>query len=368
MGFWFKYVIFYLFIFIYNTNITVAQNDNGLELVDGISKRTAINTDKVEKAIYAYKRYESLIKNVRNGNTEDVKKQRQQINALRQSMQVELGTILNSEELSKFQKALSIEMRLAKSVLNEDERKAMFKEVNDYLSKNSYPFVKEERLALDKRLNEKMKLKIENFKKGFATSQKQLKAKQNECRQTGIREKRKCNQALKKMKIDLKALNEDFKIFLQSSTTYQNSHKKIREEQIEWNKSVSTILKKYYIDLDTAEYPVKSKSFLKYTNLFGYAFLNTDRLELFDEDFSTYGKIYSLLGRTSTVLCEIEKAGNATLQIISSNGEIKEVINEGVLEPGLYETILAENLAPGLYFVRLMIFGTQADVAKLIIN
>lgn len=348
----------------------LAQNNNTADLSAAIAKRTSINVDKIKNAVTVFQRYDSLIKNVRAKNTDDKKKQRQQMNALKQSMQVELATILNKEELSKFQQSLSIEIKLANSILSEEERKTMYKAINDYLNKNSFPFVKDERLGLDKLLVDSVKLKIKNYKQNLAASQKELKVKQKECKQAKARERRKCNQTQKKIKENLKQLNQNCKTYLQNNNVFSDSYKKIKAKKHSWEEQVSLILKKYYKDLDTAQYPVKANNFLKYTNLLGYAFINTERLELFDEDFSTYGKINgsNIFEQSPTIFFELEKKGNVTFQIINANTNIEQTVNEGVLERGLHSSNLAKDLPKGLYFVRMLVYGTQANVIKLVIH
>lgn len=348
----------------------LAQNSNTTDLSTAIAKRTSINIDKIENAVTVFQRYNSLIKNIRAQSTDDKKKQRQQMSALKQSMQVELATILDKEELSKFQQALSIEMKLANSILSEEERKTMYKAINDYLNKNSFPFVKDERLRLDKLLVDSIKLKIKNDKEALAIAQKELKVKQKECRQAKARERRKCNQTQKQIREELKQLNQNCKTYLQNNNVFSDSYKKIKAKKHSWEEQVSLILKKYYKDLDTAQYPIKANNFLKHTNLLGYAFINTERLELFYEDFSTYGKINSLnvFKQSPTIFFELEKKGNVTFQVINVNNNIEQTVNEGVLERGLYNSNLAKDLPKGLYFVRMLIYGTQANVIKLVIH
>jgi len=337
--------------------------------VKSISEKTGISITKIEQTTTIFNRYTVLIANLKNKEGTPLKERRKQINTLKQAMKVELETVLSSEELLEFQKTLAIEKQKEASILSDDVRKTMFTEIRTYLKKAYFPLVKEERLALEKQLDLTALHKIESHKNEMTKLQLTFREKQKSCKTLNMREQRKCMKTVRDLKKEVQSNNKACKDWLQSNETFENVFSNIKDKKQTWQTEVYKILSKYYVNMDTAEFPVKPNHFLKHTAPLSFAFLDAEKLAWQDEDFSTYGKIdfaHHENGR-SWVSYQLEKAAHATIQVLSHNITMDQNINEAKLEAGIYKTELSTSLESGLYIVRLILNGKLADAKKIII-
>jgi len=345
------------------------QDEKATSLTNVINKKTGIAIDKVEQATQIFNRYTNLIENLKNKETLPLKERRKQINTLKQALKVELETVLSADELQKFQKELSIEKQKEKALLTDDERKTMSTEVQNFLKEAYFPVIKEERIALEKQLDQNTRQKINSYKSDLQKRQNALKEKQKTCKTLKKFEQRKCLKAVKELKKENQDKTKIYKSGLLENEIFSQAFNTINQQKMEWQTSINKILAKYYEDIDTADYPVKANYFLKQNAALTFAFLDAEKLAWIDEDFSTYGKIdftYIINGQP-WVVYHINDAVNVTIQVVSSQSILEQNINEAMLKADSYKNDLSTNLTSGLYLVRLLLNGTLADVKKLAI-
>lgn len=365
----FWYVLLAVVVLTLNSINLSGQAEKASSLTQAIHKKTGIATNKVEQAIQIFNRYTNLIENLKNKETLALKDRRKQINTLKQALKVELETVLSADELPKFQKELSIEKQKNKALLTDDERKAMYAEVQNLLKETYFPVVKEERLALEKQLDQNTRLKIKSYKSDLMKRQNILKEKQESCNTAKKFEKRKCLKAIKTLKTENQDKTKIYKDWLLSNETFSHAFNNINQQKEAWQTAINKILTKYYVDIDTADFPVKANYFLKQSAALNFAFLDAEKLAWIDEDFSTYGKIdftYYMNGQP-WVVYHINNAVNVTIQVVSSHSILEQNINEARLEANSYKNDLSTSLTSGLYLVRLLLNGTLADVKRLAI-
>jgi len=309
-----------------------------------------------------------LIENIKSKET-PLKEQRKQINTLKQAMNVELETLLTADELPKFQKALTHEKQMAKALLTELQRKAMYIEVQNYLKEAYFPVLKDKRLALEKQLNQVDMQKIATHKSELLQQQKTLKEKQQTCKTLKKMGQRKCLKAVRTLKKEIQSQNNTSKDWLFTNEAFSNTFNAISSQKKIWQTEINKILSSYYVNTDTANFPVKPNYFLKHASPLSFAFLDADKLAFFDEDFSTYGNIdfaYCLNGQPS-VAYQLHQPAIVTVQVVNHKVNIEQNINEANLEAGWYTNHLSADIAPGLYLVRLILNGQLADVKRLAI-
>ncbi len=364
--------IFAVFIFVthlFNSATVLGQQQNNVSINSTISQKTGISLTKVEQSTNIVNRYNALIENLKNNKKYTLKEKRKQINALKQAMKVELETILTANELLDFQKAHAVVKQKENNLLTDEKRKAMYAEVQTYLKEAYFPFVKGERLLLEEQFDKTIQQKIRNYKTDVLKRQTTLKEKQQACKSLKKMEQRRCIKTLKALKKENQTQNKICKDWLLTNQNFSSSLQNINQQKVIWKNSITEILSKYYVNIDTADFPLKPDYFLKHASLLNFAFLDVEKLAWLDEDFSTYGKIdfaYSLNGQPF-VSYQLENTVNVTIHVISHQMVLEQNINESTLEAGFYKNELSSNLMPGLYFIRLILNGTLADVKKLVI-
>jgi len=371
---WLKFRHLYIFLlclilFLTSINLSGQNKNTDQQQVKSISEKTGIDISKVDQATTIFNRYTSLIANLKNKENTPLKERRKQINTLKQALKVELETVLSAEELPEFQKALSKEKQKEAAVLSEDVRKTMYAEVQSYLKEAYFPVVREERLVLEKQFDQTALHKIESYKNEIAKLQLTFREKQKSCKTLKMREQRKCLKTVKDLKKEVQHKNKTCKDWLQSNESFVNIFSSIKQKKPTWQKEIYKILSKFYVDMDTVEFPVKPNHFLKHTAPLNFAFLDAEKLAWQDEDFSTYGKIdwaHSINGIT-WVSYQLEKTAFTTLQVLSHKITLEQNINEAKLDAGFYKNELSTSLEPGLYIVRLLLNGSLADAKKILI-
>jgi len=345
------------------------QNEKAASFITTIHDKTDIPLTKVEQATKIFKRYTNLIESLKNKENTPIKERRKQINTLKQALKVELETVLSADELQKFQKAIATEKQKETALLTDEERKAMYAEVQNFLKEAYFPVIKDERLALEKQLNQDTQQKIKTYKNDMLKRQNTLKEKQKTCKAAKKFEQRKCLKAVKALKKENQDQTKIYKEWLLADKTISQALNTINDKKMNWQNTINKILKQYYVNIDTADFPVKANYFLKHSTPLNFAFLDAEKIAWLDEDFSTYGKIdftYCMNGQP-WVSYQIDKAVNVTIQVVSSQSVLEQNINEALLEADSYKNDLSTNLTSGLYLVRLLLNGTLADVKRLAI-
>jgi len=364
-----RYALLTIFILVFCSINVSAQNEKANSITSTIHDKTGIPINKVEQANNIFNRYTSLIENLKAKENAPLKERRKQINTLKQAMKVELETVLSADEFQKFQKALNTEKQKEKAFLTDEERKAMQAEIQIFLKESYFPVVKEERLTLEKQFSQDTQQKIETYKSDMLKRQNNLKEKQIACKEAKKFEQRKCLKAVKALKKENQDQTKNYKDWLLANDPFSHSLNTINNKKKNWQNAINKILTKYYVNIDTSDFPIKANYFLKHSNPINFAFLDTEKLAMFDEDFSTYGKIdftYCANGKP-WVTYQIDKAVNVTIQVITCQSTLEQNINEATLETGFYKNDLSANLTPGLYIVRLLLNGTLADAKKIAI-
>lgn len=361
-----KQKLFFLFIIIslFSNSICFSQADN--VTAASIAEQSGIAIEKVESGIAITEKYSSLIENMKQNEAMDVKSKRQSINSLQKVLKAELLTAFgDAETLNTFQKVKAQLNRQNKMMLNEEDRTALNKEITEYLNKAYHPIVKEERLALDSKLAKTDKEKLAEYRLKIMDAQKALVEKQQACLSANDR---RCRLELARLKKSVNGLKKEFSNWSGTVEHFEYSLNKLNNNKANWLPELNGILAKYYQNVDTADYPIKALSLLKFDKPMPYLFLNTDKIEMELADYSNAGKIIWI--NQADAYCQLEysidKKARVLIHIIDANQQVIERIEEAIREPGIYSTQLSKNYETGLYFIRLILNGNDVDAGKFL--